>query len=200
MTSARQLSPWEVALGDRLAELDPALRGYFSQIPPGSVGRGNGVFERIGTPRRWLWPMLAILGRAGIIFPVWASDVPFDVVNTPAAGVVRAVRTFHFEAGDRVMRDEIGVTSGVLVDALGVRCRLRATLEPSVVDGRLELRSRGAALRVGRLWIPVPVAPRVHLVERRDGALQRVELTVTMPVIGRIYEYAGSFSYRIEAS
>jgi hypothetical protein len=191
-------SPWELALGDRLDDLDPALREYFSAIPPGSVGRGSGVFDTVGTPRRWLWPVLAVLGRAGIVFPVWAHDVPFDVTNTPADGAVRAERTFHFARGDRVMRDEIGVLGGRLVDVLGHRRRLRAPLDASVIEGRLELRSRGAALRVGQVWLPLPFAPRVHLVERRDGDRQRVELTMTMPGIGRIYEYLGSFSYRIE--
>jgi len=192
------LSPWEAALGDRLDELDPSLRAYFSAIPDGSVGRGSGVFDRVGTPRRWLWPVLAILGRAGIVFPVWAPDVVFDVVNTPADGVVRAERTFHFAGGDRVMTDEIGAASGRIVDVLGRRRRLRALLDASVVEGRLELRSRGAALRVGPVWLPLPFAPRVLLVERREGERQRVELTMTMPLIGRIYEYAGSFSYRTE--
>ncbi len=96
------------------------------------------------------------------------------------------------------MRDEIGADSGRIIDVLGHRRRLRARLDATVTEGGLELRSLGAALRVGRLWLPLPFAPRVHLVERRDGERQRVELTMTMPVIGRIYEYAGSFSYRIE--
>ena len=191
-------SPWEIVLGRRVDDLDPALRAYFLAIPEGKVGRGTGVFETVGTPRRWLWPVLATLGRAGIVFPVWQRDVPFDVVNTPADGVVRASRTFRFAAGDRVMRDEISAASGRIVDVLGIRRRLRAPLDASVIDGRLELRSRGASLRIGPLWLPLPFAPRVHLVERRDGDRQRVELTMTMPLIGRVYEYAGSFSYRIE--
>jgi hypothetical protein len=198
VTSAGTSSPWEAALGERIDALDPALRGYFSAIPDGSVGRGSGVFDRVGTPRRWLWPVLALLGRAGIVFPVWAHDVPFDVVNTAEDGVVRAERTFHFARGDRVMRDEIGTTSGRIVDVLGARRRLRTPLDASVIDGRLELRSRGAALRIGRVWLTLPLAPRVRLIERRDGDRQRVELTMTMPLIGRIYEYTGSFRYRIE--
>jgi hypothetical protein len=191
-------SPWLVVLGDRVDDLDPSLREYFSAIPEGSIGRGSGVFDTVGTPRRWLWPVLAILGRAGIVFPVWQRDVPFDVVNTPADGVVRASRTFRFAAGDRVMRDEISAMSGRIVDVLGTRRRLRAYLDASVIDGRLELRSRGASLRIGPVWLPLPFAPRVHLVEMRDGNRQRVELTMTLPLVGRIYEYAGSFSYRIE--
>lgn len=191
-------SPWEAALGQRLDDLDPALRAYFSAVPDGIVGRGSGVFDTVGTPRRWLWPVLAVLGRAGIVFPVWAHDVPFDVVNAPADGVVRAERTFHFAGGDRVMSDEIGAASGRIVDVLGRRRRLRVLLDPAVIEGRLELRSRGAALRVGPVWLPLPFAPRVHLVERHDGERQRVELTMTMPLVGRIYEYAGTFDYRIE--
>jgi hypothetical protein len=192
------VSPWQQALGSRLRELDPALGDYVTGIPAGKVGRGSGVFDVVGTPRRWLWPVLAVLGRAGIVFPVWARDVPFDVVNTPGDGVVRAERTFHFADGDRIMRDEIGHPATGLVDVLGTRRRIRAPLAATVIDGRLELDSRRAALRIGRLWVPIPFAPRVHLVERRSGERQRVELTMTMPLIGRIYEYAGSFGYRIE--
>lgn len=191
-------SLWEAALGKRLDDLDPSLRTYFSAIPDGSVGRGSGVFETVGTPRRWLWPVLAILGRAGVVFPGWAHDVPFDVVNTPSDGAVRAERTFHFASGDRVMRDEIQLDGMGVEDVLGTRRRICAPLTTLVIDGRLELNSQRAYVRLGRLWVPIPLAPRVHLVERRDGDQQRVELTMTMPLIGRIYEYAGSFDYRVE--
>ncbi len=34
-------SPWEQVLGDRIAELHPRLRAYFSTIPDGSVGLGG---------------------------------------------------------------------------------------------------------------------------------------------------------------
>ncbi|MEO5533620.1 MAG: DUF4166 domain-containing protein [Pseudolysinimonas sp.] len=196
-------SPWEVALGTHLADLDPALRTYFSAIPSGKVGRGSGVFSRVGTPRRWLWPMLAVLGRAHIVFPVWAKDVPFEVVNTPGDGAIHAARTFHFVRGDRVMRDrvmydEIRMTARGLVDRLGTRGRLEAPLEAQVVEGRLELRSRRAYLRLGAARIPIPFAPRVLLVESRVGDRQHVALTMDAPLIGRIYEYSGSFSYGIE--
>jgi hypothetical protein len=193
-------SPWRLALGSRLAELDPALASYFSAIPSGSVGRGRGVFDTVGTPRRLLWPVLAVLGRAGIAFPVWARDVPFEVRNEPRDGAVRAILTFDFPDERRVMRHEIRMTPRGLVDALGTRGRLEARLRAAPVDGRLELVSTGTALRVGRRRIPIPFAPRVHLVERRDGDRQRVELTLVAPLIGRIYEYAGSFDYRIEAA
>lgn len=193
-------SPWELALRGRLRQLDPALADYFSTIPEGSIGRGSGTFDAVGTPRRWLWPVFAVLGRAAIAFPVWEHDVPFEVVNVPAVGAVRATLAFGFRRGERVMRHEIRMTSRGLVDRLGTYGRLEASLIPDTVDGRLELRSSGVRLRLGRVRIPIPFAPRIHLVERRDGDRQRVEFTMSAPVLGRIYEYAGSFSYRIEES
>jgi len=190
-------SPWLLALGERSAELEPELGVYFSTIPAGKFGRGEGTFDRLGTPKRWLWPVLAVLGRAGIIFPVWEHDVPFEIENRPGAAALHATRTFHTRRGDRVMHDIVRMTASGLTDTLGTRRRLRVRLDARVVDGSLDLRSRGAAVRIGRLHIPVPLAPRVHLVERRDGARQRVELTMTMPLVGRIYEYSGSFDYEI---
>ena len=191
------VSPWLLALGDRSAELAPELRAYFSTIPAGKVGRGRGTFHRLGTPRRWLWPVLAVLGRAGIIFPVWEHDVPFEIENRPDAAALHATRTFHTRRGELVMRDVVRMTAVGLTDTLGTERRLRVRLDAQVIDGSLELRSRGASVRVGRLHIPLPLAPRVHLVERRDGARQRVELTMTMPLVGRVYEYSGSFDYEI---
>jgi hypothetical protein len=190
-------SPWELALGAELLELDPALATYFSTIPVGSVGRGTGTFEQVGTPRRWLWPVYAVLARAAIAFPVWERDVPFEVVNVPGDDAVRATVAFGFERGERVMRHEIRMTPRGLVDALGTRGRLEAELAPQAVSGGLEVRSTRMRIRFGGARIPIPFAPRIRLVERRDGSSQRVEFTMTAPLIGRIYRYAGTFSYRI---
>ena len=53
-------SPYELSIGaEVLARLHPRLRTYFGPVPPGHVGRGEGVFTVVGTPRRWLWPVLA---------------------------------------------------------------------------------------------------------------------------------------------
>ena len=45
-------SPYQAALGERLHELHPSLRRYFSAIPEGCIGIGEGVFAEFGTPRR----------------------------------------------------------------------------------------------------------------------------------------------------
>ena len=194
------MSPWERALGGQVEALDPALRSYFGTIPLGSVGRGAGAFDVVGTPRRWLWPVLAVLALDGIVFPVWEHAVPFTVTNRPTTqGTVQARRVFHFESGDATMTDEIGITAAGLTDRLGEHGLVSSTLEASVANGRLVLRSTGVTLRLGSIRVPLGVlSPRVTLVERTDGDRQHVSLRLSLPVVGTLYEYAGSFSYRIE--
>lgn len=189
-------SPWRTALGDDFAQLHPRLLAYFSAIPAGHVGRGTGTFDRVGTPRRWLWPLLRVLERRLILFPVWEQDVPFTIENRPDGSALRAVRTFQFAAGDRLMVDIVSTERGRLVDRLGDGGRLRTELTASVLDGALLLASRSA--RWGRL--PIPFAPRLRLVERFDEAVgrQHVALTLESALVGRIYEYSGHFDYRIE--
>jgi hypothetical protein len=194
-------SPYETVLGERLGELHPRLRGYFEEIPAGSHGFGEGVFDTVGTPRRWLWPLLSIVARAHVAFPVWEKQVPFTVVNRPQSGSVQAERVFELSSGRRAMIDLISAERGVLVDRLGAPVRLEARLRASVADGGLRMDSVASALRVGRLRIPLPrfVAPRVTLSERYDAVsdAQHVAITVDLPLIGRLYEYAGSFRYEI---
>ncbi|PYY32550.1 DUF4166 domain-containing protein [Curtobacterium sp. MCJR17_055] len=77
-------SPYELsAPADVLARLHPRLRTYFGRIPSGYVGRGSGTFSVVGTPRRWVWPVLAVFARDAVMFPVWEHDVPFTVENRP---------------------------------------------------------------------------------------------------------------------
>ncbi|TQL48007.1 uncharacterized protein DUF4166 [Homoserinimonas aerilata] len=197
-------SPYEAALGERMALLHPRLLAYFSRIPDGSHGHGEGVFHTVGTPRRWLWPILALLARRGILFPVWASEVPFTVTNSPvphAGPAVAATRTFHFASGDRSMVDEIGWNGSALVDHLGLGNRLVAAFDAAIVDEALLLVSTGVGVRTGRniLWSPRWCAPRVSLEERfdDDAGLQRVSVVLSHPLLGRLYEYAGSFHYGI---
>ncbi|MEP6481270.1 MAG: DUF4166 domain-containing protein [Rhodoglobus sp.] len=198
----RPRSPWERALGAEIDDLDPALRAYFGPIPRGSVGYGEGVFEVVGTPRRWLWPLLAILAVDGIVYPTWAHQVAFSVTNTPSSdGTVRAKRRFEFPHTGWVMTDEIGITSGGLTDRLGRNGYLAATLSAAVVEGGLVLRSTGVTLRIGSLRVPFGVlSPRLVLVERTEGDRQHVSMRLHLPLIGTLYEYAGSFRYAIEAA
>ena len=191
-------SPWQRALGSDFAGLHPRLHAYFSAIPDGRVGRGTGSFDVVGTPRRWLWPVLRVLQRRRILFPVWERGVPFSVENRPDGRTVHATRTFRMADGDRVMIDAVSTDHDGLVDRLGDGGVLGARLTASVVDGGLHLVSTSA--HWGRL--PIPFAPRVELTERFDDAVgrQHVSLTLQSRWFGRIYEYSGHFDYRIEAS
>jgi len=199
-------SPYEAALGDVLGGLHPRLRAYFASIPAGHRGVGEGLFTRVGTPRRWLWPVLWLFSREGVLFPVWERNVPFTVVNRPAvdeAGrvAVAAVRTFRFDSGTRRMVDAITADPAGLIDYLGVHRRCEAELTARVVGGAMHLTSNGVALRVAgrRIRLPSALAPRVALVESFDDATdsQHVEVTVDLPLLGRLYEYGGSFRYSI---
>ncbi|WP_445996737.1 DUF4166 domain-containing protein [Okibacterium fritillariae] len=205
-------SPYEAAIPAVLALLHPRLRLYFSAIPRGSVGRGEGVFHTVGTPRRWMWPVLAVLARRSILFPVWQRDVPFTVENRPVVGAgghpgVAATRTFRLAGRsgsgrrDRDMVDVIAEEDGSLIDRLGLGAPLWARFDARAEDGALLLRSNAVALRFGtrRLRIPRVVAPRVTLREAFDESVdrQRVDVTLSLPLVGLIYEYRGTFRYEI---
>jgi hypothetical protein len=190
-------SPYEAAFPELVGALHPRLRAYFGAIPQGFSGHGRGTFVTVGTPRRWLWPVLSILRRQGVLFDAWERDVPFTIVNRPIVDdnghvAVTAVRSFELDRGEQQMIDAITAEPVGLVDHLGVHRRYAAGLVADVIDG---------ALRVGRghLPLPRPLSPRVSLTERFDDATGRQQVSVTLdaPLIGRIYEYSGSFEYSI---
>jgi hypothetical protein len=200
-------SPYRVVLGAAFDELHPRLRAYFDAIPAGSVGRGAGVFDTVGTPRRSLWPLLALFAGAHVLFPVWERRVPFTVQNRPVAPevggpAVAAVRVFALRGRPATMIDEIAVEGGALVDTLGRPVRAVARFAATVHEGALRLRSTAVWLVVAgrRVRLPRVLAPVVVLTERWDDDEdeQRVSITVTAPVIGRIYQYGGRFRYGIE--
>ncbi|MFB7844902.1 DUF4166 domain-containing protein [Microbacterium sp. NPDC056052] len=199
-------SPYAAALGARAEELHPRLRRYFAAIPSGEVGVGHGVFERVGcrnpVVRALLSPALRALQRHGAVYAGWAEDVPFTVRNRDDEGR-SAERTLHLPGGDWTMRDRVrALPHGRIVDRLGRPGVLAAIFEVAPSDGAVELRSTRVSVRVGRRRIRFPrcIAPRIRLVESADddSGLQRVALSVDVPLIGRIHEYAGTFRYDIE--
>lgn len=192
-------SPWEAALGDAVDALRPELRAYFAALPPAAEGLGTGTFDVVGTPHRWLRPLLRLVGGPSI-WPARAHDVPFEVRNRAVAGPgVAAERRIHLDGRTLTMRDEtVATTDGVVVDRIGVPQRIEVALRPSVQEGGLRLDSIAVRLRIGRLRLPLgPVSPVVTLTERFDEGRQHVTLRVDAPVIGRIYEYAGAFTYAV---
>jgi hypothetical protein len=192
---------WASALGQRVDELSPALGAYFGGSPEGSNGIGVGVFTTVGTPRRWLWPLLALLGRWNIVWPVWEREVPFSIVNVPTPHGLIGVRRFRFASGDRTMTDRILWTRHGLRQRLGAGERVVAELFVTPEAGGLRITSGRVGIRLFGLQLGLPAAwsPRVEVHERTlpDGR-QHVSFTLDLPVVGRAYEYAGAFAYRIE--
>lgn len=198
-------SPYARVLGARSSRLHPALQSYFDTLPTGSIGIGEGTFARVGTPRRWLRPFLEPLQRLGVVYAGWASDVPFRIENRVVGGRLVSERRFVLPSGEWTMRDTVGLNrAGRLVDEIGRggAGSVVASFNLETVDGELRLASRTVGIRLGRRTLRVPrrLAPLVRLRERFDGAvgLQRVDVTIDLPIIGRVYEYGGTFRYRIE--
>lgn len=196
-------SPYLRALGEQRPALHPALSTYFSPVPRGRVGIGEGVFERVGTPRRWLWPILRLLQDGGAVLAGWHEQVPFTIRNRTIAGRAVSVRTLHLPDGDWVMKDTVMAgPGGRVIDQIGEPTTLAVSFDVAVDEHALTLRSRAMGVRVAgvRVRLPRLLAPVVRLREsaEKQAGLQRVELTVDAPLIGRIYEYAGTFTFRVE--
>lgn len=140
------------------------------------------------------------------MFAVWERNVPFSVVNRPAVDAqgrvaVLGSRRFELTSGDRTMVDAITAGADGLLDHLGAKRRFSARFAARAVDGALLLDSTAVSVRIGRVRVQVPrwVAPRIALIERIDDATgeQNVAVTIDFPIVGRVYEYAGSFRYEI---
>ncbi|PJJ73127.1 uncharacterized protein DUF4166 [Diaminobutyricimonas aerilata] len=178
-------------LGPSFERLDPRLRPYFS-LEPGGSARASGVFEIAGSRVRWLRPLWAFLAWRHVLFPEFGRDVPFEVVNTAAVdGTLSAVRTFRFPGRDRVMEDSMRIEGGRLHDRLGRRRGLEVEFTATVDHGGLVLESAREWLHGGPLRIRIPALVRVRLSERWTEAGQRVEVRLSMPVLGTVFEYAG---------
>ena len=196
-------SPYSRILGERLNALHPRLRDYFSPLPHGHVGVGEGVFSRVGTPRRWLWPLLGPLHARGVVYAGWQLSVPFRVTNRLVAGRAVCEREFLLPGQAWIMRDAVSFKPhGRIVDELGDPGVIAASFTVEVRGGALHMVSRAVGVRLGRVHLRIPrvVAPVVRLTESFDDArgLQQVSVTIDAPVLGRVYEYAGDFTYRIE--
>lgn len=191
-------SVWERAFGDRLTDLSPGLRAYFSLPPDGMQGHGTGVYEVAGSRLRWLWPALAFLAWRRILFPEFERDVPFTVVNTPTPeGTLRAVRTFEFSGRTRTMVDEMRIVDGHLHDFLGRRGGLEARLAATVEGGMLRLTTERLWLHLGPVRVPLPNVARITLTERTLDAGQHVDVALRTPLVGEWFVYRGAFTYEL---
>ncbi|WP_213815947.1 DUF4166 domain-containing protein [Glaciihabitans sp. dw_435] len=192
-------SVYQRVLGDDFAALAPELRSYFERPPAGSVGVGTGVYEVAGSRHRWLRPVFTYLAWRHILFPEYGTAIPFEVLNVPGPGDgLSARRLFQFAGRTRIMEDTMHVIDGRLHDFLGRRRGLEVRLRVRIVDGALAMQSDGVWLHLRRLRLPVPavLSARVTLTECWDGDAQHVSVRMRNPLLGEIFEYRGSFTFR----
>lgn len=197
-------SPYERALGERVAELHPKTAWYFRTIPDGHVGVGRGRFTTAGSRHRWLWPLFRIAETLGVAFAGWETDVPFRIENRTVDGRALAVRHFELPGRTWVMPDVVELTSaGILRNEIGPHRTVVTTFDIDARDGAVVLSIRRAGLRLGPLRLTAPsfLQPTIGLVERWDEARERhhVNMTIDAPLLGRVYEYTGYFEYAIES-
>ena len=198
------LSVYQRVLGPSFDALSPELKAYFSLPPDDMVGLGSGTYDEAGSRLRWLTPLFAFLGWRHILFPEYARDVPFEVINIPGPGDgLSARRDFTFTAADgtettRTVEDTMHVIDGRLHDFLGRRRGLEVRFTLTVADGGLTMVSDRTWVHVKGLRIPVPpiLSARVTVNERWDGDAQRVDVGMRHPVLGEIFVYGGRFTYR----
>lgn len=193
-----ETSVYERVLGSDFAALHPQLRAYFGPIPAGFEGVGVGTFREAGLRVWMLKPLFALLGRRRIAFADRGVDVPFVVRNVARGDALHAVRTFHFSRATRTMTDAISVIDDRLVDHLGTNREVEVELALQVRGGSLHMNSRRLALRVFGLRLPLPPVIAVTLEESaRADRSQHVDLRISMPLLGEVYGYRGTFTYEL---
>jgi hypothetical protein len=195
--SARAQSVYRRVLGKTINELRPELRTYFAG--GAKVGIGSGVFEVAGCQRRILRPVLRLMAARRILFPEFARDVPFDIVNRPTEhDGLDGVRTFHLPGRDRPLEDTMRVIGGELHDFMGARRSFEIRLALTIRDGMLTMRSTRQWLHVGPARIRLPQLATVTVDESWAEGRQHVDVRLRSPVLGEWFRYSGSFSYRYE--
>lgn len=193
-------SPYSAALDASFESLAPALHTYFGEILPWQVGIGHGVFDVAGSRVRAAWPILLLLAHRRVLFPERGSGIPFTVRNvTDAAGRRTSAREVRFARRTRVMEDTTLSARGRIVDRIGLRRGLEVRFDAGVDDGGLRMVSTDLAWRVARRRIPLPRFAVVALDERAlPSGRQRIDLRITMPLLGEVFAYRGEFAYALE--
>jgi hypothetical protein len=187
-------SVYERVLGADIDLLAPELRRYF--IGGHDVGVGKGVFDIAGCRRRVMRPLLAYLARQRILFPEYARDVPFEIVNSPTAdGDLDAIRTFHLPGKDRPLEDTMRVVDGRLHDFMGKKRGFEVRMALTIVDGCLNMRSDRQWVRMLGLRLRIPQLATVTVSESWADDRQRVDVRLRSPLLGEWFRYAGSFTY-----
>ena len=202
-------SPFSPVLSDDEVVLPAAFREQFLLAPedPHSVlfeGRMDWVWRRPS----WLWPVFWLLTRPRILFPETGADVPATMIV--AAGrdrrgrpYQRWSRTFAFSPPrqfDATMAYD--AARGQIVELFGRAGQLEIAWDVRFrPPDTIEITTRGVALRLGRrrLQIPRALGVAVWAVERADRCRDdtvTIDLRLSVPLLGAVFGFAGTFRLR----
>ncbi|MEV4074730.1 DUF4166 domain-containing protein [Nonomuraea fuscirosea] len=196
-------SIFERALGPDFARLHPQLQRRFRVgLDSGEACVGTGVMHRVWNAGLVVQPFLALGRRRNILVAETGHDLPFRIENYPYADsygreTVTFVRTFPHSRFDATMiYDE---TRAQVLDYLGSHQHIAAPLQLAVDDhGGLVIRSGRQRLLEGPLAVRIPSAATgtavvsEHYDDRIGGF--RIAVTVSNPLLGRIFGYWGTFT------
>jgi hypothetical protein len=196
-------SIFQRALGPDFARLHPELQRRFGVgLDSGEACIGEGVMHRVWNAGLAVRPFLSLGSLRNILVTDTGRDVPFRIENYPYTDsygreTVTFVRTFPLSRFDATMiYDEAGAR---VVDYLGTHQHLATPLALSVDErGGLVIRSGPQRLLEGPLAVRIPAAATgtALVTEQYDDRAGRFRIAVTVsnPLLGRIFGYWGSFT------
>lgn len=198
-------SIYKRALGADFDELHPKIQerfGFTSDDGVACIGRGTMDYVRNGGFH--VFPFLLVGATHNTMFPEENTAVPFEIRNYAyedqyGREVVTWLRTFQMPRERQFDAAMVySETRDRIVDYLGSHHHLAVDINLSVSD------RDGLRLRTGdqRLYwfghgvaFPLVLSARadVHEWYDDDAEQYRIEVEVRNPLVGRIFEYAGSF-------
>jgi hypothetical protein len=176
---------YERLLGEAWSEVDEPVRRLHAR---GSGTCGEGLFK----VRRGNFIARTLARLAGLPASGDGLRVCLSVTHTEDGEAERWHRTFEGRSFDTLQREGEG---RVLAERAGP---FELLFKLSEEGGALVYRQAGAALRVGRLRVPLPrsFAPRVEARERGadDGRSVEVYVSSSAPLVGLMLTYEGRLS------
>ncbi len=178
---AEEPSLYRRVLGRAWKGLHPRLRRFHGEGALRAEGKVD--VERGGLPAKALAWMMRL--------PAQGKEVALRLEVQQRAGGEVWRRDF---GGRGLASAQWAGADGTLWEKAGP---LRLQLELKVLRGMLSYESKAARLRLGLLDLPLPrwLAPRVSALEKAGpGGKVMAEVSVEMPLLGRLIRYGGSLS------
>jgi hypothetical protein len=166
----------------------------------------EGTMERVWRRGRWLWPLFWLASWSDLLFPETGRDVPVSLVIRAEQSGRRHLwrREFRFPRRHRrfTSRMEYDERLGRVIEAVGPGLALALAWDIRFeAPSTLHLACAGWVLRLGPLRIRLPEwflssGQAVETVPTANTI--RIDFTVSHPLLGDVFGYAGTFTVRPE--